>query len=375
MEPLSSFFTLLRAGMTAKPIPADQLPDHIDWERVVALARKHTVLGIVIDAIQYLPAELRPAPALAARLQKFALGLIQANILTDRAVGHLVSFFDSHGIHGVLLKGQGIARLYREPHMRQNGDIDFFVGAEQYPKARDLVRRHLLRPDDRPEENTQHFGFMLDGVPVELHRLATISYNPMVNPRLQRWITDQLLHSPRRRTLSIGGADVTVPSLEFDTVYIFYHAWRHYLTGGVGLRQLCDWAMILLTHGDRLDKARIAADIRRFHMTRGWRLFACIAVKYLGVPPETMPLYDPKYEKASRKVFEEIMAGGNFGRDLEVSPVFDTQGSGVRYELGKIPALTQYCLSLFPLIPAEATFLYFHRLFSGFSAFIKKLHR
>ncbi len=372
MDTPSIFFALLRSGMTGKPIPQSELPVSIDWGEVIALAKKHTVYGIIIESVQYLPESLRPTPEITAKMSRFALGLIQANIITDRAVGRLVNFFREHGINGVLLKGQGIARLYRDPGMRQNGDIDFYVGKRVYREAVELCKKYLIKPGEESEENTQHFGFSLGGVPVELHRIATIAYSPFVKGRLQRWIEDQLEESPERRALTIGDAEVTLPSLDFDVIYIFYHAWRHYLTGGVGLRQLCDWAMIFLRHAEDLDRERIVSDLRRFDMTKGWKLFACIAVQYLGVPATSIPLYDPRYVGQSRRVFEEIMTGGNFGRYLEVSPVFDTKSRGLGDELRKIPVLTKYFLSLFTLIPAEATFLYFHRLTSGITAFIKR---
>lgn len=373
MDTLSIFFALLRSGMTGESVPEAELPDHINWEGVVALARKHTVLGIVIAAVQTLPAHLRPDVALTTKMNKFALGLLKTNIVLDRTVAKLVSFLHNHGVNGVLLKGQGIARVYRDPYIRQVGDIDYYVGSKQYSRAVALCKEHLMVKGEKGDENTQHFDFTLDRVTVELHRIATIAYSPFIKGKFRRWLEYQLEEADDRRTLNIAGADVTLPSLDFDVIYIFYHAWRHYLTGGIGLRQLCDWAMLFLTHGADIDRDRIIADLKRFHMTKGWCLFACIAVRYLGVSAASIPLYDPRYEKQSRRVFQEIMTGGNFGTYFEDTPIFYShEGGGIREELGKIPSLTRYCASLFPLIPAEATFLYFHRLTAGLVAFAKK---
>lgn len=43
------------------------------------------------------------------------------------------------GIEPVLLKGQGLSRYYPTPELRQCGDIDIYVGEENYEKAYDAI--------------------------------------------------------------------------------------------------------------------------------------------------------------------------------------------------------------------------------------------
>ncbi len=374
-DSINTFFALLRSGMYGTPLPVSSLPEDIDWESVITLARKHVVFGIIIDSIQFLPERLRPSDTVYAKMNRFALGLIQTNMVLDRTVARLVAFFRQHGIDGVLLKGQGVARYYRMPQMRQSGDIDFYVGKTVYEKALRLCKEHLVGDSDPGDECEKHFGFNMSGVHVELHRLAARMYSPFRNRRFQNWIVGQLEHSPDRRVLPLGDTDVILPSYDFDAIYIFYHAWHHYLTGGIGLRQLCDWAMIFHTHAADIDVAALEENIRRLGLTRGWKLFACIAVGYLGVPADKMPLYDPAYDDKSEKILKEILVGGNFGYYSAANAPLMVQGTGFWDELGKVPAVTRYFLSLFPVIPFEATFLYFHRLFSGTMLSVKSAMR
>lgn len=365
-DSINIFLSLLRSGLYGTPIPKSELPDSIDWEAVIRLAQKHVVFGIVIESIQFLPARLRPAGAIAAKVNKFALSLIQANIIMDRSAARLVRFLNSHDISGVLLKGEGVARYYRLPQMRQSGDIDFYVGHKAYKRASELCREHLSA-DKKGGESDYHFGFYLaNGIHVELHRLASRVFTPVRNRRFQEWSREELEKSPRRRTLTIENTDITLPSYDFDAIFIFYHAWRHYIMGGIGLRQLCDWTTILYTHAADIDTGRLEENLKRFGMIKGWKLFGCIAVSHLGLPAEKMPLYDPTYHKKSEKVFEEIMKGGNFGYYSEA--YLRTRGlgySGVRYSWNKLRNYTSYFLSLFPLLPLEAIFLFANRLVFG----------
>ncbi len=223
------FFSLLRSGLYGEPVPEGELPDAIDWQAVIAMARKQAVLGVIVESVQFLPSRLQPDMAVAAKMSKFALGLIQANLIIDSACARLSSFLAGHGINGVLLKGQGVARYYREAQIRQNGDIDFYVGRRQYARAVELCSEHLSDNREAGEETEQHYGFDMDGVPIELHRIASRMYTPTRNRAFQRWTVDELEHSPRRRTLTVGATDIVLPSYDFDAVFIFYHAWRHFI--------------------------------------------------------------------------------------------------------------------------------------------------
>lgn len=371
-DSIRTFLSLLRSGLYGTPIPGPELPEKIDWNAVVRLAQKHVVLGIIIESVQLLPERLRPSGTGSARMSRFALSLIQTNLVMDSTAAQLVTFLRGHGIEGVMLKGQGVARYYRKPQMRQSGDIDFYVGKQQYKKASALCRDKLTGSNGSGAESEQHFGFELNGIPVELHRVASRMFSPVRNMRFQKWTAGELEHSPRRRSVAIGNADITLPSFDFDAIYIFYHAWRHFISGGIGLRQVCDWAMILHTHSDDIDQEKLAETIRRLGLTNGWKLFASIAVRHLGIPEHKMPLYDRAYNEKSEKILDDIIAGGNFGYYSETFTRAMNHRSFLGRGLGKVRAATSYFTSLFPIIPLEATFLYFNRLIFGTIDFSKR---
>lgn len=366
------FFSLLRSGMYGTPIPEAELPDSIDWKSIIALARKHVVLGIIIDSVALLPEHLHPSASTMAKMNKFAIGLIQTNLILDRTAARLVTFLREHDIEGVLLKGQGVARFYRQPQMRQCGDIDFYVGRKIYKKAVALCKAHLMKKGGDCHETDQHFDFTLDKVTIELHRIASRIYSPVRNAAFQKWVEEELEHSPERRTLTVGETDISLPPLDFDAIYIFYHAWRHFITGGIGMRQICDWAMIFHSKSEDIDKDKLVKNIRRFGMTVGWKLFACIAVRCLGVGAEKIPLYDPSFSKKADKVLEDILDGGNFGYYSKANMRTPIRGFGVKHALGKLRNFGEYYINLVPLIPVEATFILFNRLTVGTVSYLKR---
>lgn len=355
------------------PVPESDLPESIDWKAVLALAQQHAVVGTIINSVQLLPGRLRPSGSTFSKMNKFALGLIQANLVLDKTAGRLADFLREQQIPGVLLKGQGVARYYPTPQVRQTGDIDFYVGKKLYRQAVDLCRSKLAANPAECEETSAHFSFEMDGVEIELHRLAARMFSPFRGRRFQRWIEQELERSPRRRELVLGGSQVVLPPVDFDALFIFYHAWFHYVTGGIGLRQLCDWAVIFQTRGSELNYAGIVENLRRFGLVKPWKLYACIAVGYLGVAPDRMPLYDPAYAAKAEKILDEIVAGGNFGTSSAAYARLHAHGYGWRYAFAKLRNILSSFASLWPLAPVEATFLLFNRLFSGAIFFCKNV--
>lgn len=371
-EFIKLFFGLLRSGLYGTPLPEEELPGSIDWEGVTALADKHGVFGTIIESVQMLPDHLRPTGQVKAMMTKFALGLIQANLILDKTVAQLVGFLSEHDIKGVLLKGQGVARYYRKPQMRQSGDIDFYVGRKAYRRAMKLCREQLNEDPVLTHQSMLHYVFYMNGVEIELHRIAAEHYSRRRNSEFQAWIADELEHSAHRRTLTLNDTEVSVPSYDFDALYIFYHAWNHLITGGIGLRQLSDWAMIFHNHSGDIDTARLTENIGRFGLTKGWKLMACIAVNHLGVAADKMPLYDPTYTKKSEKILEEIITSGNFGYHSEAGIRMMNFGHSLSDQIGKLRSITEYFVTMFPIMPGLATSIYFHRIYTGIKTSIKR---
>lgn len=92
------------------------------------------------------------------------------------------------GIQPVLMKGLGLAQYYPEPSMRQWGDIDLFVGKEQYHPACAVMRETF--PDalkfDEELDHYKHYNLIADGVSIEIHRVSVALTHPRDIRRYER---------------------------------------------------------------------------------------------------------------------------------------------------------------------------------------------
>jgi len=57
----------------------------------------------------------------------------------NRFIGMSVEKMHEAGIFMVLVKGQGVAQCYERPLWRACGDVDFFLDAENYRRAKDFL--------------------------------------------------------------------------------------------------------------------------------------------------------------------------------------------------------------------------------------------
>ena len=312
-ESQSFLLTLVRMALwgSEESLPAD-LPD---WQEVLSMAKKQTLLGLVAEAVPMLPEILQPDSQTKMQLHAVAMRIISSHSLLNRKVADMKTRMDSYGIHTVLFKGQGIALNYPNPQSRQCGDIDLYVGEQNFARALEL-----LQPDSTKVasdyRHVKHVNIEEDGVDVEIHRIAEILPGFGHDRRFQRWTVDNLF-GPAVRKVEIGGATVNLPPVDFDVLYIMNHAWHHFMTGGIGLRQLCDWSMLLHRYGSSVDVDKLSENLRSFGLMRAWKILSCVAVGYLGLPEDECPLYDASYAGKAAKMLDVIWMEGNFGHHSE----------------------------------------------------------
>ena len=289
------------ASLTTKP----------DWNKVLILAKQQTVLGLVAEAVPHLEEKYRPAPQTAAKLYSIALNICRTHSLLNRKVADLKSRLDANGIRSILFKGQGVAINYPNPLSRQCGDIDMYVGEKHFQKALELLKPNC-KGTALDYKWTKHFNLTEEGVDIEIHRIAEIIPGYRKDRLFQEW-TEFHLGGDHPHTVELAGTSINLPPHQFNAIYIMNHAWHHFLNGGIGLRQLCDWTMFLHRHHQDIDHDILRNDLKRFGLYRAWLILAGVAVNSLGLPAEECPLYTGEMRDKSSMMLDVIWSEGNFG--------------------------------------------------------------
>lgn len=359
------FLEILKAGMWGvRP----QVPEGFDeWVNVVRLAKSQSVLGVVGNVLlsdaelsQRVPEELKN------KVKKFVMSSMLTHNLLNGTLVKVVSVLRENGVESVLLKGQGIARNYPQPELRQCGDIDLYVGLGKGERVREILAPIAEKVDEAERVNVgKHYHVtMPGGVEVEVHRLTDLIVSPKRNVIYQA--ASDKGTSTGLVTYDFGGTAVNTPADDFNAFFIFNHLFHHFLTSGIGLRQFCDWMMFLHARKGRLDLEYLGKLLNDMDMMKPWKAFGCVLVKLLGIPEEEFPFYDRSQEGKVGKIVRRVLDEGNFGKERSI-----IKNRGTNYLLNKTRSLCGHmskAAALLFMFPDQTFTQFGNTLAVGFSA-------
>ena len=229
-------------------------------------------------------------PANSVRMKTVCLQNMQEQVKMRYTLEKAWKALTEAGIEPVLMKGAGLAALYPEPQMRQWGDIDVFVGKEQYHPACAAMRGafpNALKFDEELD-HYKHYNLIADGVSIEVHRVTMALPHPVDKRRYAEMEEYGRENSER---LMLNGLEITVFEPTFNALFVFMHSWEHMMTNGASLRQLCDVSLLLHHYAGRIDRKRLGRWLRALHLTEVWQLYMAICVRHLDLQETEAPFY------------------------------------------------------------------------------------
>lgn len=356
-----AFFSLVRAGLWPKQMPdASLFNEKTDWEAILRLSMQQTVLGLVWDGMSKLPAELQPAKAVKLKWYSIVLRYEQANELINKSVVEMTEAYQQNGLHPILLKGAGLATLYPNPLHRCAGDMDIYIGPDDYAKANEIA---LSMGFVMHEESDNHSHLNKGKLCLENHRKVVSIYSPALEREFLKELSEWYPNGAD--TVEINGKAVPVPPMEFNVLFVFLHMYKHFVLAGVGLRQLCDWAVLL-------DRANLK-EINLEGCLKGWQYLGQFLVDYLGLDPAKLPHYEPSFHDKVEIAKDMILIDGNFG--FNDSYFYSMRPKG--YWAGKLFSLryqSKRWVKVFNLLPAETIkFLFGYRFAMSFRRIVSDM--
>jgi len=279
----NTFLELLRAGLWEQDLQLAAVPDAAGWEQVLRLGRAQSVMGLVLRGIAHLPEAQRPPEPLWPELQTWEVALDRANVRYARVNDALQAQYAGAGLHPLVQKGRESAKYYAEPSVRQAGDIDLYLPAEEFAQAREMA------PDARTASDGAAV-FVRDGVTVELH--------------------------PRYYDLHLPPSVLPAPGTPCgELLLLSAHIFKHAMGPGVGCKQLCDLTRALSALDGRYDRQELADALRRAGLTRWHALLCALLVADFGLDPAcaALPGAAPCRARDLAALRRIVRDGGSFG--------------------------------------------------------------
>lgn len=337
---MSLFFELLRESLWPSPGESFDGLSANEAEAILQLSEEQTVLALMIDVF------IRKNVRLSKKKLFESLGMLQQIQQGNRHLNGTLKAFDAlmraSGVEYLVVKGQTVAVHYPDPSLRQSGDIDFYCDSTNFPKALAAISEKWgVEPEQYGSDHHVHFEH--EGVTLEGHFSLLSLYGKRKDE-----VWEELLRKDKKAHVEVAGAEIPTLSPTMHTLYIFLHLYHHLLELGIGLRQFCDWAVMLHYCKESIDQEQLIRHLRMLGMLRAYRACGSILTDYLGLPEDELGCRTTKSDKRyGRKILDVVLYRGNMGHYNKRSGF-----RGWRHNLESTGIKVAHFLKFMPLAPS-----------------------
>lgn len=362
-----AFLELLKSGLWKKEARLSVYND-MSFEKVFQIATEQSVMGLVAAGLEQVK-DIKVPREIALTAAGEVLQLEQRNTSMNQFIEELIEKLRSADIYTLLVKGQGIAQSYERPQWRAAGDVDFLLSKDNIIKA----KRFLTTFTSTIEEDKQgldHYSMSIGQWEVELHG----SMRGRLWRRLDSTIDkaqDEVFYGGKVRSWLNGHTQVFLPGIDEDLIFVFSHVLQHFFKEGVGLRQLCDWCRFVWTYREKIDRRLLQKRLKEAGAISEWMAFSALAVEWLGMPDNDMPLYvtSNKWSRKAKKILQRIFETGNFGHNRDKS--FYKKHSVIVSKIISLYQHTNDSIKCFRIFPLDSIKSWWSMLFTGVGIVLK----
>lgn len=280
----------------------------VDWASVIDEGIRHAVTALLYPGMRQItevPEEnlgrVRGAAIFAAEISESLLNSQQA----------VLTLLQERDIPCAVLKGTSVACHYPHPELRVPGDIDLLVDDENLEAVCDaLEENHYVLA----QKGDMHICFQKHDLWVEVHRMVSTFPDNEKGEYTRKHMLDALCHV---QTARIYGVSFPVLTGIYQLIALLTHMERHLTSAGIGLRQMCDWAITVHARREEIGEAELAL-LERCGLLRFAKIATKLSEKYLGLPPCGWSADVP--DALADALMRDILEGGNFQSQYQARP-------------------------------------------------------
>ena len=364
-----AFLALVRAGLWEKDVSLSDFKE-IDFNEIYRLAEEQSLVGVVAAGLEHVLDIIVPQEV-ALTFGGGALQLEQQNGAMNSFIESIYIEMQRLCIYSILVKGQGIARCYERPLWRTPGDIDLLLCESDYDKAKEWLQSI---GELSLEENyyRKRIEFTVGGWDVELHGTMRGELGRRID-KVVDGVQDDIFYGRNVRSCMFGKISVLMPSPNNDVILIFTHILQHFFRSGIGLRQICDWCRLLWTFRGEINSSLLLKRLSEMRLISEWNAFSELAVKWLGMPAEAIPLYSYSsvWERKASRIIKYVLKVGNFGHNKDRT--YYIKHKVVVRKMISCGRLVKDCLDIFKIFPIDTFKMFFSISERGTMQLIKEL--
>lgn len=224
--------------------------ENLNWNILYRLAEHHNVVSLIYPAISSMdmPKDVQEKFIYTNKI------LIARETRQEIEAQSIFSLLNDNGIRFIKLKGITIKNLYPMPYMRTSADVDIYMSKEDRERSRALMKKAGYNLDASIH---YHDEYSKDEFYIyELH-------SSVISPESK--FADIFCDPFRNSVTDPDGINYQL-NKNYFYLHLMIHLSHHFLTGGCGIRHLCDIYVFEKSHPD-LDMDFINNIIKPYELT------------------------------------------------------------------------------------------------------------
>lgn len=309
-----------------------------DWVCLANLAANHHVLPMIYHQINvnfpfHLPKELH------REWRCRTVGQVLDQERRSQAFLKVYQLLMDKGLTPVVVKGIVLRNLYPQPNQRPSSDEDLWIEAEDFQRYEcELFRLGFQQVAGRAGSH-RSYHHTASGLHLELHGQPFAQEGPC-------YVFNEMFGQPETQWISVDEVKVCTLEPTQHLVYLLCHAYQHFISCGVGIRQIGDVAVFAQRQHHNIDWDRVDRWMRRINLQGFWQTVCRIIHAQFHLLPQECLCFCSG-EISLEPLLEDILEGGVYGKS-SVARTASGQWTSVAASPGEKGASLNLMRVLFP---------------------------
>lgn len=297
-----TLFYLLKCVVNAEPLRPSFVEGLTpgDWRTLFELSKKQGVSAVVFDKIQSLPKEAAPPRTILLGWYSQALYVEQQLKKMFSLSAEYADKMYENGIPVVVLKGLAFGVYFPNPMSRECGDLDCYMMGEG--KKGDRIT--ALIGGKVEDGGYKHAHLHYKGLAIENHYFLTNFNNTKRGIYTERYL-QKLIGEGHRQ---LANTHLLSPSADFNAFFLIKHALMHFISEGINLRHLLDWAFFLQKEQENVNWESLLPEMEKCKIIRFAQVLTGLCVEYLGVEVNVNSLKIATEDREGHILVRQVMA-------------------------------------------------------------------
>ena len=322
----------------------DFIPEHkIDANRIFELGKMQGVWTVVYPILKKLYEDgfVCASDEEMASYDSLFFGIVMHAARRSEKVYQAISNLQNQGIECCLLKGEILANLYSDPSLRISSDTDILIVADKVSEQQVCRAMEKEGFETKHRPGTSHHAMCTHPVGglVEFHlRLYDELFEDV-------WFNNITVNKePLRDFVTADGHTYKTLGITDGAIFVSMHLIKHFLSEGVGVRQLMDMLLYFKHYKNEIDWDRYKEIMCELKFEKFISLCCHMGEKYFLFEKGGFEILktDEFDEIAAQKLFEDMEAGGKFGHDDEYRKEFYKKYTELRFSRYKTGNYGEY---------------------------------